>query len=113
MVKASCAGFEKKAFFERVLDGRKQPIRGLWRRGRKFYARLTVQDEKRKQTREANSSNGAECSDSRDEMLRLQLDRSAPPSEPPRCDAKLKDYVATYIESRMRYPNQEESDDQR
>jgi len=45
MVKASCAGFEKKAFFERVLDGRKQPIRGLWRRGGKFYARLTVQDE--------------------------------------------------------------------
>ena len=40
-----CAGFEKKAAYERVLDGRKQPIRGLWRRGEKFYARLTVQDK--------------------------------------------------------------------
>ena len=28
----------------RVLDRRKQPIRGLWQRGDRFYARLKVED---------------------------------------------------------------------
>ena len=32
------------AKFSKVLDGRKQPIRGLWIRGSRFYARLTVED---------------------------------------------------------------------
>lgn len=38
-----CADSAKKTPpFVRVLDGRKQPIRNLWQRGDKFYARLTV-----------------------------------------------------------------------
>src|SRR4030095_4513149 len=30
--------------FAKVLDGRKQPIRGLWIRGARYYAQLTVED---------------------------------------------------------------------
>lgn len=29
--------------FAKVLDGRKQPIRGLWIRGSRYYARLSVE----------------------------------------------------------------------
>jgi hypothetical protein len=30
--------------FAKVLDGRKQPIRGLWIRGTRYYARLNVEN---------------------------------------------------------------------
>lgn len=30
--------------FLKVLDGRKQPVRGLWQRGSRFYAQLSVED---------------------------------------------------------------------
>ena len=30
--------------FSKVLDGRKQPIRGLWIRGARYYARLSVEN---------------------------------------------------------------------
>ena len=32
------------ATFAKVLDGRKQPIRGLWIRGTRYYARLNVEN---------------------------------------------------------------------
>ena len=32
--------------FSKVLDGRKQPIRGLWVRNGRFYAQLTFEDSK-------------------------------------------------------------------
>lgn len=34
----------RSSFYHKVLDGRKQPIRGLWKRGNHFYARLTTLD---------------------------------------------------------------------
>jgi hypothetical protein len=33
------------ATFSKVLNGRKQPIRGLWIRNSRFYARLAIEDE--------------------------------------------------------------------
>jgi hypothetical protein len=30
--------------FSKVLDGRKQPVRGLWERNGRFYAQLTVEN---------------------------------------------------------------------
>jgi len=32
------------AIFAKAVNGRKQPVRGLWRRGDRFYAQLTVKD---------------------------------------------------------------------
>jgi len=32
------------AMFSKVLDGRKQPVRGLWQRGARFYAQLSIED---------------------------------------------------------------------
>ena len=33
-----------EAKFAKVLDGRKQPIRGLWQRNDRFYAQLKLED---------------------------------------------------------------------
>lgn len=33
-----------KASFAKVLDGRKQPVRGLWQRNGRFYAQISVED---------------------------------------------------------------------
>ncbi|MGB0578864.1 MAG: tyrosine-type recombinase/integrase [Limisphaerales bacterium] len=35
---------QRRARYQKVLDGRKQPIRGLWKRGGRFYAQLKVTD---------------------------------------------------------------------
>src|ERR1700678_2151996 len=32
------------AMFSKVLDGRKQPVRGLWERNGRFYAQLTIEN---------------------------------------------------------------------
>ncbi len=32
------------ATFAKVMDGRKQAVRGLWRRGDRYYAQLTIED---------------------------------------------------------------------
>src|ERR1017187_6168627 len=32
------------ATFAKVLDGRKQPIRGMWQRNDRFYAQLTIEN---------------------------------------------------------------------
>ena len=34
----------RSATYRKVVDGRKQPIRGLWQRNERFYARLKVED---------------------------------------------------------------------
>jgi hypothetical protein len=33
-----------EAMFSKVLDGRKQPVRGLWERNGRYYAQLTVEN---------------------------------------------------------------------
>jgi integrase len=33
-----------RATFSKVLDGRKQPVRGLWQRNERFYAQLTIEN---------------------------------------------------------------------
>src|SRR5687768_9249912 len=35
----------RSARYQKVLDGRKQPIRGLWVRNNRFLARITVSDD--------------------------------------------------------------------
>jgi hypothetical protein len=30
--------------FQKVLDGRRQPIRGLWQRNKRFYARIAIEN---------------------------------------------------------------------
>ena len=38
--------------FSKVLDGRKQPIRGLWIRGTRYYARLNVENPNHRHQKE-------------------------------------------------------------
>jgi integrase len=41
----------RSARYQKVLDGRKQPVRGLWERNGRFIARITVESNGTKQTR--------------------------------------------------------------
>src|SRR5690242_3424393 len=41
----------RSAKYQKVLDGRKQPIRGLWRRNGHFIARITVEEKGRMVTK--------------------------------------------------------------
>ena len=33
-----------EAMFAKALDGRKQPVRGLWRRNGRYYAQVSIED---------------------------------------------------------------------
>lgn len=46
--------------YHKVLDGRKQPIRGLWKRNGKFIARLTVENDSGKKEVRWKPLEGAE-----------------------------------------------------
>ena len=35
---------QRAGTYHKVLDGRKRPIRGLWKRNERFYARLAITD---------------------------------------------------------------------
>ena len=41
-----------QATFAKVVDGRKQPIRGLWVRNERYYAQMTVEDPFNRRKRE-------------------------------------------------------------
>lgn len=41
---AVCKQFHRGATYQKVLDARKRPIRGLWICGSRYYARISVED---------------------------------------------------------------------
>ena len=59
--------------FFKVLDARNQPIRGLWKRNDRFYARLTVDDphSKRRQVRRVPLPNAETVAQARDALNEL------------------------------------------
>lgn len=64
--------------FFKVLDARIQPIRGLWRRNDRFYARLTVDDphSKRRQVRRVPLPNAKTVAQARDALNELLNQRA-------------------------------------
>jgi hypothetical protein len=62
--------------YSKVLDNRKHPIRGLWRRNGSFYARLTLEDDcGRKSVKRVPLEQAATASDAKDELGKLLVER--------------------------------------
>ena len=63
--------------YQKVLDGRKRPIRGLWQRGTRFYARLAVEDLNtgRKEVRRVPLEGAESVAQAVAQMRRLQTQR--------------------------------------
>jgi hypothetical protein len=69
--------------YTKVLDNRKHAIRGLWRRGGKFLARITVEDEQELiKTRWTDVHSTHDGSASMDTWLKIQCARIVPAAVP-------------------------------
>lgn len=74
----TCAFPQKKTPpFVRVLDGRKQPIRNLWQRGDKFYARLNVTLPSGAKVQRRISLTAASVQAAKDELATLRQQRNS------------------------------------
>jgi hypothetical protein len=85
--------------YQKVLDGRKRPIRGLWRRNDRFYARIAVEDAAsgtktiRRVPLDAQTVAQAELR----RLLTRREDRTLPVlKRTPKFAAYVKDYLAFY-----------------
>lgn len=93
------------ATFSKVIDGRKQPIRGLWQRGDRFYAQLTIEDAftGEKKTRRVPLTNGDDqpvqsVAEARDAMARLKVKRDDNTLPVLKRTPKFNEYARTYLE---------------
>jgi integrase len=92
--------------FAKVVDGRKQPIRGLWIRGDRFYAQLTIENpvsgEKRvRRVPLVDQENNAvtTVAQAQAAMDRLKVKRADNDLPTLRRTPKFADYAKTYIDS--------------
>ena len=85
--------------YQKVLDGRKQPIRGLWRRNGQFIARLSVEDEHgRKQTRWKLLEGVATVPEAQKALAKLHDQRDNNRLPVMKRTPKLADYTKSYFE---------------
>lgn len=97
---------QHSAKFVKVLDGRKQPIRGLWKRGERFYAQLMVENPvtgvkrvKRVPMVDKDNNPVQTVAQAVEAMKRLQVQRTD--GSLPSLDRvkKFKDYAADYLKN--------------
>lgn len=82
-----------------MLDGRKQPVRGLWRRNGQFVARLTVEDEHgRKQIRWKLLEGIDTIPQAQKALAKLQDQRDSNRLPVLKRTPKLADYTKTYFD---------------
>jgi integrase len=93
------------ATFSKVLDGRKQPIRGLWERNGRFYAQLTLEDQitgEKKVSRVPLKDKDGNAVDTVPqalvEMKRLQIKRTENALPVLTRTPKFSDYVTHYFD---------------
>lgn len=85
--------------YQKVLDGRKQPIRGLWKRNGNFLARITVEDEHGKKEIRWKLLESAETIPQAQKALAELLTQRANSDLPIlKRTPKLADYVKSYFE---------------
>lgn len=85
--------------FVKVLDGRQQPIRGLWTRHDRFYARLAAEDSQGKVRVRWVPLEGAQTpAEARDRLRELQVKREKSALVVTPAAPKFSDYAQTYIE---------------
>lgn len=87
------------AKYQKVLDGRKRPIRGLWRRNDRFYARLTVEDPftGRKETRRVPLEKCETVPQAQAELRRLLTKREDRTLPTLKMCPKFSEYVDKYL----------------
>src|SRR5687768_23878 len=80
---APSTGRQSGATFTKVLDGRKQVIRGLWERNGRYYARLMVEDaitgnktQRRVPLLDKDGAAVRSVSEAREAMERLKIQRT-------------------------------------
>ena len=85
--------------FFKVLDGRKQPVRGLWVRNGRYYARLTVEDATtgEKSVRRVPLEKATTPPQAVEAMRELQVQRKSNDLPVLRRTPKFDEYVSTYL----------------
>lgn len=89
----------EEARYQKVFDGRKQPIRGLWQRNDRFYARITVEDDStgRKAVRRVSLANVDTVSQAQAALRHLLTKRDNNALPVLKQTPKLSDYVREYF----------------
>jgi len=85
--------------YNKVLDNRKHPVRGLWRRNGSFYARLTVEDDcGRKSVKWVPLEKATTASEAQDEFRTLLVERDENRLRPIGLSPLFSDYAKNYLE---------------
>ena len=90
---------QRRASYQKVCDGRKRPIRGLWVRNGRFYARLAIEDTNtgRKEIRRVPLEGVSTVAQAAVELRRLQTQREANELPVTKRTPKFCDYVKEYF----------------
>lgn len=90
----------RRGIYQKVLDARKRPIRGLWRRNTRFYARLAVEDTDTgiKMTRRVPLEGALTVAQAQDQLKELQVDRRRKDLPVLKRTPKFRDCVRTYVD---------------
>jgi len=85
--------------FQKVVDGRKNSIQGLWQRNNQFYARFSVEDPSngRKEVRRVPLKGVQTVAEARKEMNKLLTRREDKDLPALKRAPKFGDYVETYV----------------
>jgi integrase len=84
--------------YKKVLDGRKQPIRGLWERNGKFIARIAMEDDAgKKENRWVPLESAKTIAQAQEQLKTLHVDRTRNDLPVLKRTPKFADYAAQYL----------------
>src|SRR5476651_986475 len=86
--------------FQKVFDGRKQPIRGLWVRNSRYYGRISVENPEngQKEVRRVPLEGADTIADARKALNQLLTKRENNDLPALRRSPKFDDYATTYLD---------------
>ena len=84
--------------YTKVLDNRKHPIRGLWRRNGNFLARITVEDELGRKSKKWVPLESETASEAQEALRTLLVERAENRLRPLGLSPMFGDYAALYLE---------------
>jgi len=89
----------RNTYYQKALDARKQPIRGLWVRNDRYYARVAVEDPNtgKKTVRRVPLEGATTVADALKELRKLLTKREDNALPVLKRTPKLEEYVKTYI----------------
>ena len=97
-----CASFEsdsrkKQHVFEPVLDESNHPVRGLWKRGDKFYARLNLRDSAGQSKQRRIPLSSQSVIQAKAELERLKTERHSPKTKKRKTSPLFSEYWPQYL----------------